>query len=82
MFERSPGDDDMSRVRDADIDEDVKDEILAVRNSRLRVVERDGDGWIAWDAAKGVTDGAVVGRGAIRHVVIVGVTPQMPVRTP
>jgi len=76
VLDESPGDNDVSRVLGADIDGDGKDEILAVTNSRLRVVEREDDGWIAWDAASGVADAAVARTTGGSRVIVVGKKPE------
>jgi hypothetical protein len=78
-IDESPGDYDVRRLLAADIDSDGKDEILAVTNTRLRVVERQGDGWVAWDAGKGVVDAAVLADG---RIVTVGAGPELISREP
>lgn len=66
------GDNDVSRLLAADIDGDGRDELLAVTNNRLRVVEKEGDSWIAWDAAQHVEDAAVLRGPAGVRVVAIG----------
>lgn len=75
VIDQPAGDNDVSRVIAADVDGDGRDEILAVTNTRLRVVERDGDGWVAWDAARGVADAAVVADGGRLAILVVSAEP-------
>lgn len=71
------GDNDVSRLLAADIDGDGRDELLAVTNNRLRVVEKEGDSWIAWDAAQHVEDAAILRGPAGVRVVVIGPTSEL-----
>ncbi len=76
VLDRSPGDYDVTRLLAADLDGDGKQEILAVTNTKLRVISRRGSGWVAWDAASGTVDAAVaLGRGG-PTVVAIGPKPE------
>ena len=80
VLDRSPGDFDVSRVIAADLDGDRKDEILAVTNTRLRVVGLRMVGrqrrWVAWDTAPGLKDVAVAVDAQGVNIIVAGPRPE------
>jgi len=77
IIDQGSNDVDTTRVLAEDVDGDRRDEVLAVTDKRLRVVEQEASGWVAWDAAPDVVDAAVIVAGSKTRIVVVGRKPEI-----